>query len=169
MRIDPKSSLPRFKRLAHLEGLAVAGEDHPKFVERRVVNDGFEIGPFRERASNLCAIVVDDDRAARVDDGGKADVVAVNARFKNRAESLILAQREVRIHVTRDDSSGAMEDRVGQHLSARQAFPQHHVGQTIRVERTERHDRQSNDGCHADDLFDANAQAHRSKVKGHII
>src|SRR4026207_2280417 len=41
------------QRLAHLERLAVAGEDHSKFVERRVVNDGFEIGPFRKRAADL--------------------------------------------------------------------------------------------------------------------
>src|SRR6185503_3519286 len=74
------------QRLAYLEGLSVACEDDSQLIEWRVVDDRFEICPLRQRASDLCAIVMDDDRAACVDNRGEADVVAVDARLENRPE-----------------------------------------------------------------------------------
>ena len=131
----------------------------------RVLDELLEVSPLSQRAAHLCAVVVDDHRAARVHDRRKADVVAVNARFEDGAQALVFPKGDVGIDVARDDAPGAMEDRVGQHLSPRQALLEHHVGQTIREEGAECHHRQPHDGCHADDLLDADAQAHGSKVK----
>ena len=160
-----------FERLSHLEGLSVSGEDHPQLVERRVLDDRLQIGALGQRPSCHRPVVVHDDGAARIDDRREADVVAVDARLENRVEARILAQRHIRIDVAGDDASRPVEDGLGEHLTAGQALLEHHVGKAVRVERAERHHRHTNDGCHADDLLDSDAQTHgsqgqRSKVKG---
>jgi hypothetical protein len=156
------------QRFPDLEVPALPREDFPKLRDRRLLEQRLEIvapgqGAFVlrrliHRRPGRFAWPLHDDHAVGIDDGG--DGVAVDAGFENRAKALVLAQRGVGIDVPGDDPAGPVQDGIDQHLSPLVAFVEHHVGQTDRVERAQRHDGQADDGGHSDDLLDPDAQAH---------
>ncbi|MNC84671.1 hypothetical protein D3C83_02300 [compost metagenome] len=155
--------------LAHLERLSVAAEDDLELLGRHRIGHLRQIAGQRQRAPDHGRVAVHDDSAARVDDGGVEDALAVDARLDDRLQPRVGPQRRVRVAGVDLHVGDAVEDLVDQHRRAGVALVDDDGAEPRDVERAERHDRDRDDGGDAGDLLRADAQAHGVTSRRHAF
>ena len=145
------------QRPAELQVLPLAGVDRDELRERRARQQRAEIGRRRQRLPLERSIGVRDDHAARVGERGIHDVLRIQARFENRSQSGVGAQRRQRIGAAHLQLLRALIDRVGHQLGARAALVEADARQLRQVQHAQDDDHHADQGGDAEDLLAFNA------------